>query len=150
MHKFEVNKTLNYTIDQVYNLIIDVDKYHEFLPWCGGSRIVEEYDDYFIADMVIKFKLYSEKYRSKVLVSPPKSGVAEIDVDMIEGPFRYLTNCWKLVKKQDKTEVSFFVDFRFKSSLLDKMVGLVFESACKRMIEAFEERADKVYGRDGD
>lgn len=146
MHRFEIEKTLDFSVEQLYDLIIDVDSYHEFLPWCGGSRIVEHHTEYFIADLIIKFKLYTEKYRSKVILEPPTRGFASVEVEMISGPFNYLVNHWKLNRKQSsKTAVSFFVDFEFKSSVLDKLVGLVFESACKRMIEAFEERANAVY-----
>lgn len=146
-----MEKTLNFSIQQLYELIVDVDSYQEFVPWCGGSRIVERYDEYFIADLVIKFKLYTQKYRSKVMLEPPSSGFASVESEMIEGPFSYLINHWKLKKKKhNQTIVSFFVDFKFKSSMLDKVVGLVFESTSKSMIEAFGARAYEIYGNEND
>lgn len=146
MHKFEIKKVLDFSVEQLYNIIIDIDSYQEFVPWCGGSRVLERYNSYLIADLVIKFKLYTEKYRSKVAFEAPNGGFALVEAEMIEGPFKYLTNNWRLSKKNSQqTLVSFFVDFEFKSSVLDKVVGLVFESTSKRMIEAFEQRAHAIY-----
>ncbi len=146
MHKFSVTKSLPYTVKQIYDLILDVEKYPEFLPWCAAGRVVETNEENIIADLVISFKAFSEQYRSKISLSPPTDGYAAIDVEMIEGPFKYLSNFWRLKEISTGVEIDFYVDFAFKSVILDKILGLVFESASKQMIDAFEIRAQQLYG----
>lgn len=135
-----------YPLDLIYQLIIDVEKYPEFLPWCNKANILEKKTKYFIADLVITFKVITESYCSRVDLKAPKGGYAEINVSLISGPFKTLRNRWTLKKlKNNQTEIEFFIDFEFKSSLLDKLISLMFYKACEKMLTAFEDRAKFLF-----
>jgi len=141
-------RTLPYGADQMYDLIGDIASYPQFLPWCVGARInnvkkVEE-GEVIDADLVISFKLFREKFASRVTLNPT---ARHIDVEYLDGPFRYLNNHWQFNALEDGTcEVDFFVDFEFKSPMLQAVIGLVFNEAMQRIVSAFEKRADELYG----
>ena len=137
-------KPLPYAPEQMFNLVSDIEKYPEFLPWCVGTRIRSREGDVLIADMVIGYKMFRERFTSRVELTRP----GRIDVSYYEGPFKYLNNHWIFLEQPDGTcVVDFYVDFEFRSKLLQKMIGVVFEKAVQIMVSAFEERADQVYGR---
>lgn len=106
-----------------------------------------------MADMVIGFKMFRERVRSKVTLHPPVDGEngagthGRIDVEYIEGPLKYLQNHWVFVPTDNGgCEIDFFVDFEFRSRLLQKIVGALFHEAVTRMVAAFERRATALYG----
>jgi len=141
-----------HSAEQMYNLIADVRSYPQFLPWCTAARInstkpTEDGTGTVIdADLVISFKLFREKFASRVTLNPTGS---HIDVEYLDGPFRYLNNHWQFNALEDGTcEVDFFVDFEFKSPMLQAVIGLVFNEAMQRIVRAFEKRADDLYGQD--
>lgn len=141
-------RTMPYTADQMYDLVGDVASYPKFLPWCSAARIskrVELEDSIQLdADLVISFKLFREKFGSRVTLHPePK----RIDVVYLDGPFKYLNNHWQFVDLENGAcEVDFFVDFEFKSKVLQAVIGVVFGEAMQRIVKAFETRADDLYG----
>jgi len=129
--------------DEMFSLVADIEKYPEFLPWCVGTRITSREGDLVLADMVIGYKMFREKFTSKVALSAPD----RIDVQYMDGPFKYLNNHWIFLLEPDGTcTVDFYVDFEFRSKLLQKMIGAVFNEAVKIMVHAFEKRADTIYG----
>lgn len=136
-----------YSADQMYDLIADVASYPEFLPWCVAARIKsrETVDNTEVidADLVISFKLFREKFGSRVTLRPDTK---QIDVEYLDGPFRYLNNHWTFVPKDEGCEVDFFVDFEFKSPILQALIGVVFNEAMQRIVKAFEARAHDLYG----
>ncbi|MFO1036578.1 MAG: type II toxin-antitoxin system RatA family toxin [Geminicoccaceae bacterium] len=136
---------LPHTPDQMYDLVARVDRYPEFLPWCKAARITKrDGPNLFYADLVIAFKVFREQFTSKVHLDP-KTGV---DVEYINGPFRYLNNHWRFEPAPGGgCIVDFYVDFEFKSKLLQSLIGLLFNEAVQRMVAAFEARAEKLYGR---
>ncbi len=137
-------KPLPYAPEQMFDLVSDIEKYPEFLPWCVGTRIRSREGDVLIADMVIGYKMFRERFTSRVELTRP----GRIDVSYYEGPFKYLNNHWIFLEQPDGTcVVDFYVDFEFRSKLLQKMIGVVFEKAVQIMVSAFEERADQVYGK---
>jgi|TARA_B100000959_G_scaffold99379_1_gene105068 coenzyme Q-binding protein COQ10 len=128
---------------QMFDLVSNVAEYPEFLPWCVGTRIKSHENDEIVADMVIGFKMFREKFTSRVKLSSPD----RIDVVYEDGPFKYLNNHWIFITEDDGScAVDFYVDFEFHSKLLQKMIGVVFNEAVKIMVHAFEKRADAVYG----
>jgi coenzyme Q-binding protein COQ10 len=139
-------RVLPYTQDQLFDLVADIERYPEFLPWCVGARIRKRLPDGSIeADLVIGFKMFRERFTS--IVKPDRTN-HHIDVSYAEGPFRYLNNHWKFVAEGEKrTRVDFFVDFEFRSVLLQKVIGVLFNEAVRRMVAAFEHRAEQLYGR---
>lgn len=135
----------NHSPEELFSLVADVGKYPEFLPWCKAARIRDKGEGWLIADLVISFAGFSEKYTSKVHLYPTE----RIEVELVEGPFSRLTNSWRFEKAENGCEIHFSLDFQFRSRLLEKMIGLVFEKAFKAMVSAFETRADELFGRVG-
>ena len=142
-------RLLHHTPEQLFDLVADVEKYPEFLPWCVATRVRERGEedghDMLISDMVIGYKMFREKFTSKVVCQRP----GRIDVSYFEGPFKYLNNHWIFVAgggEEGKCMIDFYVDFEFKPRLFQAAIGAVFNKAVKRMIQAFEKRADELYG----
>lgn len=137
-------RVLPYTPEQLFDLVADIERYPEFLPWCVGARIKSRQENEIAADLVIGFRMFRERFTSLVTLDRP---ALRIDVTYTEGPFRYLNNHWKfLPESSGKTRLDFFVDFEFKSIILQKIIGALFNEAVRRMVAAFEARAKKLYG----
>ena len=148
---------LPHTPDQMYDLVARVDRYPEFLPWCIAARIrsretlsSDPPKSLLIADLVIGFRMIRERFTSRVTLMPP----GRIDVTYTEGPFRYLNNHWIFdpVPPSEKhphgsTMLDFYVDFEFRSKLLQSLIGVLFNEAVRRMVAAFEARAKQLYGK---
>lgn len=132
-----------YSASQMYALVADVATYPEFLPWCVATRVRDVDNNVMTADMVIGFKMIREKYTSVVTLDPDH----EVKIVYKNGPFKYLNSHWKF---DDDPEggctIDFFVDFEFRSALLQKLMGAVFNEAVQLMISAFEKRAIELYG----
>ncbi|TMJ62626.1 MAG: type II toxin-antitoxin system RatA family toxin [Alphaproteobacteria bacterium] len=109
-------RVLPYTPEQLFALVADVERYPEFLPWCVGARIRERRPDLIVADLIIGFRMFRERFTSRVALDPPR----RIDVAYAEGPFRYLNNHWVFEKVPGGCRIDFFVDFEFKSRLLQR------------------------------
>ncbi len=136
-------KPLPFGPAEMFDLVADIERYPEFLPWCVGTRIRSRDGDLIVADMVIGYKMFRERFTSRVELSRPD----RIDVTYSDGPFKYLNNHWIFIPQDDGTcIVDFYVDFEFKSKLLQKMIGVVFNEAVRIMVNAFEKRAHEVYG----
>ncbi len=132
---------LPYPPDALYDLVADVEKYPEFLPWCMALRIKKREEHQITADMVIGFKMFREHFMTRVTLRPK----SRIDVEYLNGPFRYLNNHWIFEATEDGgCEIDFYVDFEFRSTLLQKAIGVVFNEAVGKMIGAFESHAHKV------
>ncbi len=137
---------LPYRPEQLFDLVAGVERYPEFLPWCKAARITRRDGDVFFADLVVAFKMFRERFSSKVTLMP-KTGV---DVEYIDGPFRYLNNHWRFDPAADGScIVDFYVDFEFRSRILQNLIGLLFNEAVSRMVGAFEARARQLYGPGG-
>lgn len=134
-----------YTQEQLFHLVAGVDKYPEFLPWCSAARITRREGPVFYADLVIQFKVFRERFTSRVTVHPTH----QVDVEYIQGPFRYLNNHWRFHEVEDGCVIDFYVDFEFRSRTLQKLIGLLFDQAVSRMVSAFEARARQLYGPNG-
>jgi len=141
------NKFLSYRSQQMYNLVSDVGSYPEFLPWCAAARvnsIIDEGSDRVMsADLVISFKVFRERFCSEVRLSPKEYF---IQTKYIDGPFKYMNSTWQFNDCPDGCTATFFVDFEFKSIILQGLIGLVFHDAMQRIVRAFEARADVLYG----
>lgn len=137
-----------YTADQMYKLVADIGSYPQFLPWCSAARERSRTPDgpreVIEADLVISFKVFRERFGSRVTLHPDES---RIDVEYLDGPFKFLINHWKFTPAADGgCDVDFFVDFEFKSAILQKIIGVVFTQAMQRIVAAFESRAKTLYG----
>ena len=137
-------KLLPYTPQQMFDLVADIDRYPEFLPWCVACRVTKREGPVVWGDLMVGFRVFRETFTSKVTLHPPD----RIDVEYINGPFRYLNNHWQFNPIDDgrRTEVDFFIDFEFRSRMLQAVATTVFNEAMRRMVGAFETRARAVYG----
>jgi coenzyme Q-binding protein COQ10 len=142
MSKYSERRVLPYTPEQLFQLVADIDKYPQFLPWCVGARIRKREGNVILADLAIGFKMYRERFTSRVVLSRPN----QIDVAYSDGPFRYLENRWRFEPHAEGCLVDFYVDFEFKSKLLQHVIEILFNEAVHRMVSAFEARARKLYG----
>lgn len=136
-------RVLHHPPEQLFDLVADVEKYPEFLPWCVDARIRRREGDLIVADLVIGYRVFRERFTSTVALDRPH----RIDVTYSDGPFRYLNNHWTFAPEgPDSCVIDFFVDFEFRSRVLQAVVGRVFGEAVKVMVHAFERRADELFG----
>jgi coenzyme Q-binding protein COQ10 len=135
-----------YTAQQMYDLVADIDSYPEFLPWCAAVRprkVIPQDEKIIVdADLVIAFKVFRERFGSRVTLKPNQT---TIDVEYLDGPFKYLNNHWVFTNVDGGCEADFFVDFEFKSKILQVLIGVVFGEAMQRIVRAFEARAQQLY-----
>jgi len=131
-----------YRPDQLFDLVADVEKYPQFLPWCVAARIRSRTERELVADLTIGFGPFRENFTSYVTLERPQ----RVKVRYGRGPFRYLNNQWEFHDHRQGTEVDFFVDFEFRSRILQAAIGVVFNEAVRRMVAAFRRRAHDVYG----
>jgi coenzyme Q-binding protein COQ10 len=139
-------KRLPYTPEQMYDLVADVADYPAFLPWTAAARIRSREDrgdhEVVLADLVISFKVFREKFGSRVTLWPEKM---QIDTAYIDGPFKYLESTWRFAPAEGGCEVQFEVDFEFRNRLLQGAAGMFFNEAMQRVVRAFERRAAELY-----
>ncbi len=135
-------KHLPYTPEQMFDLVADVEKYGKFLPWCIGCRITDNQGDVIEADLIIGYKMFREKFKSRVILDHPE----EIRVEYLDGPLKSLSNQWQFIRNSDNTcTIDFFVDFEFQNPMLQSLVTMFFDKAVSRMVSAFEKRAAELY-----
>ena len=143
MPRHTETRNLSYTPDQMFDLVADVKRYGEFLPWVAATRVRSDSETLMIADLVVGFKSLKETFASRVKKHRP----SEIEVDYLEGPLKYLHNSWKFRSDgKGGTDIDFCVDFAFKSRIFEALAGQMFDRALRRMIGAFETRAHELYG----
>ncbi len=140
-------RPLPYTAQQMYDLVADVAKYPEFLPWCSAARIRRTYQagegKVMEADLVISFKVFRERFGSRVTLFDAQK---RIDTEYLDGPFKYMRSDWQFEDTDQGCNVSFHVDFEFKNAVLQGIIGVVFNEAMHRIVRAFEQRAAVLYG----
>jgi coenzyme Q-binding protein COQ10 len=138
-------RTLPYTQEQLYDLVLDVEKYPEFLPWAVDAKVTSRQGNVLTADLVIGFKMFRERFSSRVIMDRP----GRLDISYTDGPFKHLNNHWIFEKVEKGTRIDFYIDFEFRSRLLQGLIGAVFNEAVRMMVAAFERRARKLYGKSG-
>jgi len=152
MPRHTEHRKLPYTAHQIYDLVADVARYPEFLPWTAAARIRKreplpgrsEGAEVMEADLVISFKVFREKFGSRVTLLPAEG---RIETEYLEGPFKYLQSSWDIQPRPEGgCEVRFEVDFEFRSAFLQKIIGVVFDEAMRRVVTAFDRRARELYG----
>lgn len=142
MPKHSETRHLPYTPEQMFDMVADIGRYPEFLPWVSAMRVRSDGDTETVADMIVGFKGLRETFTSRVAKQRPHS----INVDYIDGPLKYLRNEWRFRAEEGGCAVDFSVDFAFKNRVFEMLAGQVFGTALRRMIGAFEDRARKLYG----
>ena len=139
-------RLLPYSPEQMFELVADVEKYPEFLPWCVATRIKTRHGDTITADMVIGYKVFRERFTS---IARLDRAAMRIDIAYQEGPFRFLNNHWVFERTPNGCAIDFYIDFEFRSQFLERAITVVFNLAVSRMVEAFEKRAKALYGPRG-
>jgi coenzyme Q-binding protein COQ10 len=143
MPRHSETRHLPYTPEQLFALVADVEHYPEFLPWVVAVRVRSSSEKETIADLVVGFNAFKERFTSRVVKDKPH----RICVDYVEGPLKYLHNEWSFDRAADGgSEVHFSVDFAFRSRLFESLAGAMFDRALRRMTDAFEQRAAVLYG----
>lgn len=143
MPTHDEERVIGYLPEQLFELVADVGRYPEFLPWCLAARVRRREETLVVADLVIGFKVFRERFTSRVRLDRPG---LRIDVSYVEGPFKYLNNHWVFKEHPEGCLIDFYVDFEFRSRLLQKAIEALFHEAVKRMVHAFEARAHELYG----
>lgn len=148
MPKLDKKHTVAHSAQDMFNLVCDVENYPEFVPLCQSLNVTQRREKdsktLIMADMTMAYKLLSETFTTQVLMNPAE---LTIDVKYIEGPFKHLDNRWSFEAIDDKKcEITFHLDYELRSKMLAMAAGAVFEVAFGRFVDAFEKRADQVYG----
>ena len=151
MPSFRSERKVRHKAEQMFDLVADVERYPEFVPLCTSlkvrsSREAGEGRETLVADMSVGYKLIREQFTSRVTLDRPKLRVL---VEYLDGPFSRMENIWTFQDEADGSgsRVTFFIDYEFRSRTLGLLMGAMFDAAFRRFAQAFEERADKLYGR---
>ena len=150
MPSYSTTRRVAHSAADMFELVADAEKYPRFVPLCAALRIRGRQDlgegrEVLVADMTVSFKLVRETFTSRVLLDRPAN---LIRVTYLDGPFRHLDNVWTFVPTGEKAcDVGFSIDYEFKSRTLGAIMGAMFDRAFRKFAEAFETRADEVYGR---
>jgi len=143
MPRHSETRRLPYSPEQMFDLVADVKRYQEFLPWVAATRIRSDSETAMVADLVVGFRSLKETFTSRVNKHRP----TDITIDYVEGPLKHLHNTWKFRPDgKGGTEIDFCVDFAFRSRIFETLAGQMFDRALRRMIGAFEDRAHQLYG----
>jgi coenzyme Q-binding protein COQ10 len=153
---FRSERRVRHTADQMFDLVANVERYPEFVPLCTGLRVRErqvegEGKTTLIADMSVGYKMIRERFTSRVVLDKPRLRVV---VQYVDGPFSHLENIWTFKDDPprdapggESSVVAFYIDYEFRSRLLGSLMGSMFDAAFRKFSQAFEKRADEVYGR---
>ncbi|ADE85536.1 type II toxin-antitoxin system RatA family toxin [Rhodobacter capsulatus] len=152
MPRHTEQRFMPYSAAQMYALVADVARYPEFLPWNSAARIRARKPgprpgtELMEADLVISFKVFRERFGSRVVLDPDNF---RVDTQYLDGPFKHMHSWWQFSDRPGGCEVDFFVDFEFKNALLQGVIGIVFDQAMRMIVKAFEDRAIALYGWSG-
>ncbi len=143
MPSIQETRRLPYSAQQMFDLVADVGRYGEFLPWVVATRVKSDSESEMIADMLVGFGSLREKFTSRVAKRPAE----EIKVHYVDGPLRDLDNVWLFRSLgPGGCEIDFSVSFAFRNALFEKLAGQYFDKAFRKMVAAFETRAVQLYG----
>ena len=142
MTKHFEKRKVPYSSLKMFDLVADIEKYPDFLPWCLASRVISNDKNILIADLMIGFQVFKEKFRSKIKLDR-KNMI--ISVTYEDGPFKFLTNKWDFKENKNHCEINFYLDFEFKNIFFQSLMERLFSEAVKRMVAAFEKRASQLY-----
>ncbi len=162
MHRHAETRSLPYAPKQMFDLVADIGRYPEFLPWCLAARVTDRAEGVLRADVVVGKGLFRETFTSKVTLREGGAGAGEgagpeaeegggdapprIDVEYVKGPMREMANHWVFRAADGGTEIDFLVEFDFRSRMLDAVIGTFFDHVVSHMVDAFLARADVLYG----
>jgi coenzyme Q-binding protein COQ10 len=149
MPSFETTRRVRHSAAHMFSLVADVEQYPKFVPLCEGLSVIKRQPagegELIIANMTVAYKLFSETFTSRVRLKPAEHVIM---VDYLDGPFRRLDNRWTFVPLgEHESRVKFFLDYEFRAKPLQLLMGSVFDRAFRKFSDAFETRADEIYGK---
>ena len=149
MPTFRTTRSVKHSAAQMFALVADVERYPEFLPLCEELRILRRVQsgdgiETLVASMSVGYKAIRESFTSRVTLDHPR---LQIDVEYVNGPFKFLENRWTFRNTPAGSEVEFYINYEFKSFALGLLMGSMFDKAFRKFTQAFEERANEIYGR---
>ncbi len=149
MPSFHTSRRVKHPATDMFALVADVEQYPKFVPLCQALRVLRREHagthETVIARMTVAYKLFTESYTSKVVLKPAESAIL---VDYLDGPFRRLHNRWTFTPIDDAaSQIGFYLDYEFKSRAYQLLMGAVFDRAFRTFADAFEARADTIYGK---
>jgi coenzyme Q-binding protein COQ10 len=150
MPQFSTKRRVQHSAADMFDLVADVKSYPEFVPMCSDMRVRSKTDKgegvtVLVAAMTVAYKMVHQTFTSRATLDKPN---LKILVEYLDGPFRRMQNRWAFHSTGEQTcEVEFFIDYEFRSRTLAMMMGALFDTVFRRMAQAFEKRADVVYGR---
>jgi coenzyme Q-binding protein COQ10 len=148
MPHFVTTRPIRHSASEMFDLVADVERYPEFVPMCESLKIRRRTvgvngSEVLIADMAIGYKMIRESFTSRVALD--RTGL-KILVEYVDGPFSHLENRWSFKDKEQGSEVTFDIDYAFRSRMFQMLAGAVFDTVVRKMVQAFETRADAIYG----
>ncbi|PVE23523.1 ubiquinone-binding protein [Microvirga sp. KLBC 81] len=151
MPTFRMTRTVKHKPAQMFALVADVERYPEFLPLCEDLRIIRRVQsgegvETLVATMSVGYKAIKETFTTRVTLDEPR---LRIEVEYVDGPFKHLENRWTFRDTPAGSEVEFYINYEFKSFALSILMGSVFDKAFRKFTDAFEQRADTIYGARG-
>ncbi|WP_158815107.1 type II toxin-antitoxin system RatA family toxin [Methylocapsa sp. S129] len=148
---FKTTRRVRHSAGDMFDLVADVEKYPEFVPLCQTLRVRRKTSgengvEVLLCDMAVGYRAIREKFTSRVTLDRPQLKVL---VEYVEGPFSYLENTWNFRDEAEKPDsrIEFFISYEFRSRILAALMGSMFDVAFRKFAQAFEARADTVYGR---
>ncbi|MBX2868746.1 MAG: type II toxin-antitoxin system RatA family toxin [Acidiferrobacterales bacterium] len=141
-HKVERSALVMHTAEQMFALVNDVDRYHEFLPWCGGSRVISHESNIMVASVDIAFKGVRKTFTTRNTQNPSD----RLDMELVDGPFSELVGAWTFKSiSEEASRISLSLEFGFSSRVVEGLVGPVFRLIADSMVDSFCQRADQIY-----
>lgn len=143
MYRVNRSALLEYSARRMYDLVVDIERYPEFLNWCSGARIVERSDDEVVASIDISFKGLHRSFTTRNIMDPGRS----VRIELVNGPFRTLNGIWRFIELDEGScKIELDLEFDFSTVLVGRLVGPVFSQIANRQLDAFQRRAVQVYG----
>ena len=142
MYSINRSALVNFSAQQMYQLINDVDAYQDFLPWCGDSKVLEQGDDSMMASVTISFKGVNKTFTTRNTLTP----YSEVAMQLKDGPFSELEGAWQFqALDSEACKISLSLEFGFSNRLVGAVIGPVFSKIADSMVESFCRRAEAVY-----
>lgn len=143
MYKVNRSALLGYSARQMYDIVVDIERYPEFLNWCSATRIVERSDGQVVASIEISFKGLHRSFTTRNTMDPGRS----VRIELVDGPFRTLNGFWKFIELDSQSsKIELDLEFDFSSVFVSRLVGPVFSQIANHQLEAFQRRARQLHG----
>lgn len=143
MYKVNRSALLGYSARQMYDIVVDIERYPEFLNWCSATRILERSDGQVVASIEIRFKGLHRSFTTRNTMDPGRS----VRIELVDGPFRTLNGIWKFIELDSQSsKIELDLEFDFSSMFVSRLVGPVFSQIANHQLEAFQRRARQLHG----